>query len=132
MAEGFDLSSTYVHLGADAGAVPLPDFSWAPEAMAAYGERFAVDGDAGRLVCILRQDASWDTWERHPAGEELVVVLDGHIELVQDLHGREHRVELRAREAAVNPRGVWHTADVRVPGHALFVTAGRGTEVRPR
>ena len=32
----------------------------------------------------------------------------------------------------INPRGVWHTADVHEPGEGLFVTPGLGTEHRPR
>jgi hypothetical protein len=39
---------------------------------------------------------------------------------------------LQPGEAMVNPRGVWHTADVHEPGKGLFVTPGRGTEHRPR
>jgi hypothetical protein len=34
--------------------------------------------------------------------------------------------------AVINPPGVWHTATVYEPGQALFITAGRGTETRPR
>lgn len=40
--------------------------------------------------------------------------------------------QLHAGQAAINPRGVWHTADVHEPGSALFITPGRGTEHRPR
>ena len=35
-------------------------------------------------------------------------------------------------EAVINPRGVWHTADVEDPATVLFITAGAGTENRPR
>jgi uncharacterized cupin superfamily protein len=127
-----DLSSTIVHLGLGATAVPVPDLAWTPEWLSAYGERFASDGDDGRLVCITAQDATWATWERHPAGEELVVLLNGRVDIIQDIDGAHHVVELRAGQAMINPRGVWHTADVHEPGQGLFVTPGRGTEHRPR
>ena len=39
---------------------------------------------------------------------------------------------LDAGQAIVNPPGVWHTADVDGEATALFVTAGLGTEIRPR
>lgn len=65
----FDLSSTHVHLGLGATAVAIPEFCWTPESLQAYGDRFAADGDEGRIVCIVPQEATWDSWERHPAGE---------------------------------------------------------------
>ena len=131
MAEGFDLSETFIHLGAGATATPLPDFEWSPEYLAAYNERFSGDAEEGRLVCVLRQDATWDSWERHPAGEEVVVLLSGRVDVVQEVDGAERVVKLRPGEALINPAGVWHTARVHEPGVALFITPGRGTEARP-
>jgi hypothetical protein len=37
-----------------------------------------------------------------------------------------------ACEAVVNPPGARHTADIDGRATALFITAGRGTRVRPR
>lgn len=93
--------------------------------------RFVSDGREGRLVCITPQSATWDTWERHPAGEEVVVLLSGRVDLVQDFDGDERVVALRPGQAAVNPAGVWHTARVHEPGAALFITPGAGTEHKP-
>lgn len=128
----FDLSSTFVHLGLGASATPVPDFEWSAEFLDSYAQRFASDGDDGRLVCITPQSASWDVWERHPAGEELVVLLSGRSAFIQEVDGAEKRIELEPGEAFVNPTNVWHTSDVHEPGEALFVTPGRGTEHRPR
>jgi quercetin dioxygenase-like cupin family protein len=128
---GFDLHSTFVHLGLGSRATPLPDFSWSPEYLASYSERFADDGNEGRLVCILPQEVTWDAWERHPAGEEVVVVMSGRLDLIQELDGQERVIALGPGEAAVNPPNVWHTARVHEPGAALFITPGRGTEGRP-
>ncbi|HEX6420181.1 MAG TPA: cupin domain-containing protein [Acidimicrobiales bacterium] len=131
-ASAFELAVTPVHLGLGARAKPLPGFSWSPDDLEAYERAVAADGDEGRLVTIFRSEASWPTWERHPAGEELVVLLSGRIDLVQRDGGGERRIPLRPGWAAVNPAGVWHTADVHEPGEALFVTPGRGTEHEPR
>ena len=128
----FDLARTYVHLGLGVRAEPVPDFEWSPEFLARYDAAYAADGDEGRLVCLIPQRATWDSWERHPAGEELVVLLSGRVDLVQELDGEPRVVPLRPGRAVINPRGVWHTADVHEPGQALFITAGRGTETRPR
>lgn len=129
--EPFDLAQTFVHLGLGSSATVLPDFTFTAECLSSYEARFASDGDEGRLVCITAQAATWDTWERHPAGEEVVVLLSGRVDLVQDLGGVEHVVALTPGRAVVNPAGVWHTARVHEPGAALFITPGAGTEHKP-
>ena len=127
----FDLARTFVHLGQGSTATPLPDFEWSADHVEAYGSRFAADGKEGRLVCVIMQDATWDGWERHPAGEEVVFLISGRVDVVQELDGADHIVELRPGEAMVNPANVWHTARVHQPGLALFITPGVGTEHRP-
>ena len=42
------------------------------------------------------------------------------------------RVSRTAGEYAINPPGTWHTADVEASATALFITAGEGTDHRPR
>ncbi len=66
----FDLSRTFVHLGKGSTATPLPDFEWSAEYVEAYRSRYAGDAPEGRLVCVIAQGATWDGWERHPAGED--------------------------------------------------------------
>jgi quercetin dioxygenase-like cupin family protein len=120
-----------IHLGLGARAVPQPDFS-GMEWYAAYVERHANDGDEGRLVQLFSFSESWTSWERHPVGDEAVICTTGEITLVQELPDGPQKVTLRAGDYAINPRGVWHTADVAGPCTALFITAGVGTEHRPR
>jgi uncharacterized cupin superfamily protein len=127
----FDLSHTFVHLGRGSTATPLPDFEWSAEYVEAYRSRFAGDGQDGRLVCVIAQDETWNGWERHPAGEELVYLLSGRVDVVQEVDGDEHVVALRPGDAMINPANIWHTARVHEPGLALFVTPGAGTEHRP-
>ncbi len=131
MDEAFDLDRTFIHLGLGARATALPDFEWTPAFLNSYGARFESDGDDGRLVCITAQTATWDSWERHPAGDEVVILLSGRIDVVQDLNGGEHVVELHPGQAMINPANVWHTSRVHDPGDAVFITPGRGTEHRP-
>ena len=110
----------------------LPDFTWSEEYLRRYEADHESDGDEGRLVMIGPAQETWTSWERHPAGDEVVVALSGHQTLIQEIDGTQHRIELHAGQAVINPRGVWHTADVHKPGSALFITPGRGTEHRPR
>jgi mannose-6-phosphate isomerase-like protein (cupin superfamily) len=130
--DAFDLTSTFVHLGLGSRATALPDFTFSPEYLSSYEARFEADGGEGRLVLITEQTASWDSWERHPAGEEVVILLEGRVDLVQDLDDGHHVIPLAPGHAVINPANVWHTATVHEPGRALFITPGRGTEHRPR
>ena len=128
----FDLTKTYVHLGRGSRAIPLPDFEWTEDYLTRYEADTADDGRDGRLVMISTSRASWTSWERHPAGEELVALLSGRVTLVQEIDGQERRTDLENGQAIINPTGVWHTADVHEPSWFLFITPGRGTEHRPR
>lgn len=128
----FDLSTYPVHLGKGAVAVREPEFTGDMPWYQAYTERHAGDGIEARLVGIHEFSRPWDVWEVHPNGHEVVVVTAGSMVLIQEVDGAERRVELSAGMAAINPPGVWHTADVEASATALFITAGVGTEHRAR
>lgn len=120
-----------IHLGLGARAVPQPEFTgidW----FAGYAERNAADGAEARLVSLYSFSESWTSWERHPMGDEAVICTAGEITLIQELPEGARKMTLRAGDYAINPRGVWHTADVAGRATALFITAGIGTEHRPR
>ncbi|WP_137680676.1 cupin domain-containing protein [Aurantiacibacter suaedae] len=125
-----------VHLDAHSSALVQPEFPQGAEAMQwyeDYARRSKADGAKGRLVAAHAFTEDWTAWEMHPAGDELVLCLEGRMLLVQELaEGTVARTELNAGDYAINPAGVWHTADVREPVRALFITAGIGTEHRPR
>ena len=92
-------------------AISRPDESW----------RFEVDASDPPVVARM-----------HSAGDEVVVLLEGVADFVLDLDGGEQVVPLSEPGAfVVVPRGVWHTARVRAPSRALFLTRGDGTEHRP-
>ena len=128
----FSLSQFPVHLGLGATVVREPEFTGGMEWYMAYGARHAGDGAEGRLVSLHTFTQPWASWEMHPKGAELVVCTDGVLTLIQEIDGGVRRVTLRKGEAIVNPPGVWHTADCDAPCTALFITAGEGTEGRPR
>jgi len=126
-----NLSKNPAHLGLGATVVSEPPFS-GMDWYAAYGARHATDGNEARLVSMHTFSEPWDSWEMHPSGGELVLCTAGEITLIQEIGGVETRVTLRAGEYAINEPGVWHTADVASPATAVFITAGAGTEHRPR
>ncbi len=125
------LDKNPVHLGLGATVVSEPELT-GMEWYARYGERHASDGDEARLVSMHTFDAPWDAWEMHPNGGELVLCTAGELTLVQEKGGAVVRTTLRAGEYAINDPGVWHTADVSAPATAVFLTAGVGTQHRPR
>lgn len=129
-----DLETNPVHLGSGASAHVEPDFTGGGEWYEAYGERRAGDGAEGRLVSLHSFSRSWDMWEMHPAGHEVVVCVSGEMTLHQEPPGGEATsVRLKPGQYAINEPGVWHTADIEDgPATALFITAGWGTEHRPR
>jgi mannose-6-phosphate isomerase-like protein (cupin superfamily) len=128
----FDLSRFPVHLGLGATVEHLPEFDGSPDWYERYGTAHASDGAEGRLVSLHTFAASWDSWEMHPNGEELVACVSGRITLHQEIDGEARTAVLGAGQAIVNPPGTWHTADVDGTATALFVTAGMGTEIRSR
>jgi mannose-6-phosphate isomerase-like protein (cupin superfamily) len=103
----FDLDSTYLALATDGGiaTMTVTDDFWAT-----VDQRRELAG--GRLVMLARYEADWPSWEVHPAGDELVYLLAGAVDLVLDEPGGERVVELRGRAGCLVPAGVWHTARV--------------------
>jgi uncharacterized cupin superfamily protein len=125
----FRFDDTILHLSADAATVVR---AWSWDDVGDYEAQLMTPADGGRMVCAFPQDESWTTWERHPDGEELVMLLSGRVDLIQDIDGEVRRTSLEPGMAVVNPPGVWHTADVHESGVSLFITPGRGTEHKPR
>lgn len=121
-----------LHLGLGASAIPQPPITgidW----YQGYEERNGHDGAEGRLVSMHRFSESWDSWEMHPLGDEVVLCVSGRMTLYQEhVDGTEATIILGPNDYAVNSPGTWHTADIFEETLALFITAGAGTEHRPR
>ena len=119
----------YVHFhdGGRAEAVAVSPSFWEELAQGAFPQL-----DQGRLMSAFTFSESWTMWERHPAGDELVMLLSGAVSVVLDESGIEHAVELTEPGSyLLVPRSVWHTARTSVPTTLLFLTPGAATEHRP-
>jgi quercetin dioxygenase-like cupin family protein len=130
---GTDITAFPIHLGLGATAVVEPRFTGELAWYGGYEARHATDGAEGRLVSLHTFTESWAMWELHPLGSEVVLCIAGTMTLHQELaDGTRQSVTLSAGEYAINPPGAWHTADVSAPATALFITAGKDTQHRPR
>lgn len=121
--EPFDLARKFVHLedGPGASAVDARSF-WRRRR-------------GGRFVGMNRAresgDLHPDEWEMHPAGAELVYLVEGAVDLVLEEPGGERSVALRTGSAFVIARGTWHRFVRRGPCDLLFVVRGAGTKLKP-
>ena len=120
------LSSTFAVLSPKLDVATLdlsPDFY----------ERLDRDFDGFRghwLVSLHRFSEDWRAWERHPAGDEVVVLLQGSMQMVMRLPDGDETVELSESNGfVVVPRNTWHIGRV-AEGSAtcLFITPGEGTQ----
>jgi len=132
----FDLRSTPIHLGSIAGAdhaaVPLPGFGFDGKAFGAYISAHCTRGAPGRLIMVETTPTNWPAWECHTEGDEIVIVLEGKAEVIQEIGGQLRRMTVGPGSAIINPVGVWHTADVQEPMKAVYITPCPGTRHRPR
>lgn len=117
------LDSTFVVMQPDLSAVPV---AVTPTIYEELDKRFG--GFKGRvLVSCHTFDSDWESWEMHPAGDEVVCLLSGRASF--EFEGRGTVAELTTPGSfVIVPRGTWHTAHTDVRTTMLFVTPGEGTE----
>ena len=85
----------------------------------------------GTLVAAFVSHEDWPHWEMHPAGEEVLVLIDGRMTMILDEPGGERRVEMTPGSTCIVPRGVWHRALVPEVSRFMGLTYGAGTQHRP-
>lgn len=130
---GTDILKHPIHLGRGASAAIEPAFTGDLDWYQGYVTRHAADGTEGRLVSMFTFTESWNMWEMHPSGSEVVLCTSGTLTLHQEAPDGSRRTHsLAPGEYAINDPGTWHTADVAGPATAVFITAGWGTQHRPR
>ena len=131
-----DLMKNYLLLEPDGDAVLLPGGGefWG-QLMTGNptdrGIRRLLGSAQGRLLSALGMGADWTNWEMHPAGDEILFMLEGKATFLLDLSDGSREVALNAGRLLVIPKGVWHTAKVSEPARLLASTAGLGTQHRP-
>lgn len=131
----FDLSVTPIHLDSvndsENPAVPLVDFGFDGPSFEAYISTHCVAGP-GRIVMVETSPSNWMHWECHNLGDELVIILEGRADFIQERDEGNVVLPVQAGSAIINPKGVWHTADISEPIKAIYITPCKGTEHRER
>ncbi len=124
------LASTYLRLGPDGMAEKLPvgpDF-W-PNLIAGKLGDFHHE----YLVTMYTFDQNWPSWEIHPNGDEIVLLISGASDLILETPQGNQVIEVRQPgDYAFVPKGTWHTANPLQQTTMLFITAGEGTRNRAR
>ena len=122
-----DPNEVYIHLHTDA-EVHLEPVT--PEFWPQIDQR--ADLQTGRLITSHPTEHDWETWEMHPAGDEVIVMMTGSSRFVLDNGDQVTEHVVSAPHYLIVPTGVWHTMDVLEPGQILVITWGEGTENRRR
>ena len=90
-------------------------------------DRFG-DFSGRTLISAFSFDEDWPTWEVHPAGDEIVYLLSGAVNMVLALPEGDRSIKLdEPGHFVIVPRNTWHTARINVPTSMLFITPGEGT-----
>ncbi len=81
---GTNIAVNPIHLGLGAAAITEPALTGSTDWYAGYVERHHSDGVEGRLVSTFTFKDSWNMWEMHPNGAEVVLCLAGSMTLHQE------------------------------------------------
>lgn len=129
-----DLAKTPVHLSTvkDKPFEVLEGFNFDGPSFESYLADKCTENEPGCLVMEETSPDSWSTWECHPVGDELVIVLAGHGTFYQELEEKVVAIPFKAGDTIHNPKGVWHTADVESPMRAIYLTTCPDTDHKPR
>jgi hypothetical protein len=128
-AKLFNLMDVSVALEAN-GVVTTLDHR---ETMWIYSD-YGVYGEVTRIVSQQQLTQDWTNWEMHPSGDEIVVLLDGDVEVqIEGVAGDRASVVLDRQGSFVRiSRGAWHIMNVRKPSRVILVTPVAETRQRSR
>ncbi len=121
----FDLETTYLALDGKGEVIPMPvtpDFWMAIDSSPAASRS---------MIGVYPVETDWPHWEMHPEGAEILVLIDGELDMLLEEDGAQRVAPMAAGTTLIVPAGAWHRALVRAPGRLLAVTYGPGTEHRP-
>ena len=123
----FSIEETFVVMSPDKQATPETF-----DALLYHRIDRTYDGFKGHeLIACHQFERDWPTWEIHPHGDEVIVLMSGRATLLLETDAGEDAIELsKAGDVAIVPKDTWHTARISVPTQMLFITPGEDTQNR--
>jgi len=119
-----DLEDTYLSLDGQGGLNRHP--------VEGFWETVETNTDVlGTLVSAYVSEGDWPSWEMHPGGDEVLVLIDGRMTMILEEAGATREVEMRPGATCIVPKGAWHRAIVPQPSRFIAITYGPGTTHRP-
>lgn len=120
----FNLANTFVVLTPQKQAGTLTNSPTVYEEL----DRQYGDFKDHELIALHEFHEDWPSWEIHPNGDEIVVLLSGAATFLVKLDGINREIRLDRRgDSVIVPRGAWHTARIDQSAAMLFITPGEGT-----
>ena len=93
-------------------------------------ENYASFAGHDLIACHEFQE-DWPSWEIHPRGDELVVLLAGEARFVLQIGDVLAEIQLaESGSYVIVPKNAWHTAKIDKSAKMLFITPGEGTQNR--
>ena len=83
----------------------------------------------GNLTLGVMSYSGQTPWERHPDGDELLLALDGEVDVTVQTDARLVHRKLRAGEVFVCPQGLWHRQLAEKSVSMLYGTPTETTEI---
>lgn len=72
----------------------------------------------------------WKEWKMHPAGDEIIYLLDGSINVIIEQANLTNTLKLRSSGVVTIPRQVWYRIEVLDPCHVLNISRELNTKHR--
>jgi mannose-6-phosphate isomerase-like protein (cupin superfamily) len=116
----FDLSTVVVGLRRDGKAQLMPNVPGPPQ---------RIDGFTVGAPVMTRPAPH--NGEMHPDGDEVLLLISGHVSVLLEEEASKRVLELRPGQAVIVPRGVWHRVLPNEPSQLLHITPGPGGQHRP-
>ncbi|WP_438864849.1 cupin domain-containing protein [Neptunicella sp.] len=124
-AEKANIANEFVVLGPDKMATKVPVTPTIYQQLDDNFNHFK----GHELIASYDFDSDWGSWEMHPQGDEVVILLSGEATFVIDDGQQLHSLTLQqSGEYVIVPKGLWHTAKTSVATRMLFITPGEGTQ----
>ena len=115
---GFTMGTNYVTVSDDASMSVLPEQPGPPP---------SVKGFTVGLAEMTM--APPHNGERHPDGDELLIVLSGKIKLIIDA-SEPTTALVNTGEAVIVPKDTWHRIEVLAPTKLIYMTPGPRNDYR--